>query len=450
MKKIFLMAVAALLLTAPATQAQKVDAEGLKAAMAKSDTEVQDVKKGAKAATWVKRAQAYYAAIEAPTKGIFVTQPAALLGQSVGKPESQGTAQIRIGEVATFEYPWLTIYVVGDQVAAWSQKKEVAPNLYEEAMASLKKACEIDAKAASKVKGELDKISNFYKQEGNVAYDAGDFKKAADAYRKAYAAMELPAFAAPADANLLYNAGYLLVVDGNTNPESFVEAEKVLRQAIEAGYSDDQGSVYYYLFHSCYGQAMKAEGEQKSALLQAAKAALTEGIEKYPTNENIISAFLGLYMSEPTVGDAAELIDMIKAAIERDPESVDMWSSLALAHYQMKNFDEAIVAGEKAASLAPDTFDSNYRQGIFWAAKGDAMGDEVNKKAYTRQSEYDADLAKVNDAYRSATPWLEKAYELQPDNRGVVETLKSIFFRLRDEEGMMDKYTKYNEILKQM
>ncbi len=449
MKKIFLMAVAALLLAAPATQAQKVDEVGLNASIAKCDAEVEDAKKGLKAATWIKRAQAYYAAIEAPTKGLFVTQPTTLL-TTFGKPEVQTTAQIRIGQVEAWEYPWVTIYISNGQVVAWNQKSVVAEGLYEGAIESLKKALEIDPKTASKVKNELDKIANFYKQEGNVNYDGGNYRKAADAYVKGYEAMEIPAYGAPADASLLYNAGYLLVVDANENPASFAEAEQVLRKAVVANYDDGEGNLYYYLFHSCYGQAIKSEGDQKAALLQAAKAALTEGIEKYPTNENIIGAFLGLYMSEPSVGNPAELIDMIKAAIERDPQSVEMWSSLALANYQMKDFDAAIEAGAQAAALAPDTFDSNYRQGIFWAAKGDAMNEEINKKTYTRQSEYDADLAKVNDAYRGAVPWLEKAHQIMPENRGVVETLKTIFFRLRDEAGMMDKYTEYNELLKTM
>ena len=49
-----------------------------------------------------------------------------------------------------------------------------------------------------------------------------------------------------------------------------------------------------------------------------------------------------------------------------------------------------------------------------------------------------------------AIPWLEKALELKPEDPSSVELLKSICFRLRDEEGMMDKYTKYNEMFKKI
>ncbi len=451
MKKIFLMAVAAMLLAAPATQAQKIDGEALNAALAKSDAEIQDAKKNAKYSTWIKRAQTIFNAIEAPTKGLYVPGMVEnLLKPTMGEPVKQGETDIRTGAALVNSYGWVDVFLQEGQVAAWTQTREVRPNLYEEAMAALNKALELDPKSASKVKPELDKIANFYKQEGNVNYDAGQYQKAADAYLKAFATMENPAYGTPADLALLYNAGYLLVVDGSMNPASFPKAEQVLRKAIEAGYQDEQGSAYYYLFHSCYGQSQQAEGDVKAEFLQKAKNALAQGIEKYPTNENIISAFLGLYMSEPTVGDPSELIGMITAAVERDPKSVEMWSSLALANYQMKNFEAAIAAGQMAADLAPDTFDSNYRQGIFYAAQGDWLIEQMNSRNYTRQSEYDADLATVNEAYRGALPWLEKAFEIDPSNRSVVETLKVICFRLRDEEGMMDKYNKYNTLLKSM
>lgn len=450
MKKIFLMAVAAMLLAAPATQAQKIDEGALNAALAKSDTEIQDVKKNAKASTWIKRAQTIFNAIEAPTKGLYVPgMLETLLKPAMGDPASAKEANIRTGAAQANVYGWVEVYLQGGQVVAWAQTKEVRPNLYEDMVAALNKAVELDAKAASKVKAELEKAVNFYKQEGNVNYDAARYDIAANSYTKAYDLMSHPAYGAAADPALLYNAGYLYVVDGNSNPASFVLAEQSLTRALANGYTDQAGGAYYYLFHSYYGQAQQNEGEAKAALLQKAKGALTEGIEKYPTNENIISSFLGLYMEEPTVGDPSELIGMITAAVERDSQSVEMWSSLALANYNMKNFEAAIAAGAKAAELAPDSYDSNYRQGIFYAAQGDWLLEGINKKSYTRQSDYDADLAQVNDAYRSALPWLEKAYAIQP-SKSVVETLKVICFRLRDEAGMMDKYNHYKELLDNM
>lgn len=450
MKRLFLTLLGAAILAVPAARAQKVNSAMLSAAVDKSEAEIQDPKKAAKGATWLKRAQAYYAALEAPTKGVFTTMPSALLKSTCGNAKSQESVTIPSGPAEAYDYNYITVYLQGDKVVAWTQKKQIVRDLYKNMMASLDKAYELDPKLAPKLKAELDKIVNFYKQEGNVNLDAGQYERAAQAYRNAYMAEQRPAYGTGPEPVLLYNAGYLLTIDGAKNPKSYVLGEKCLRSALHDGYQDADGSSYYYLFHCYYGQTQQAEGEAREKLLQKAKNALLEGVKKYPTNENIIGALQSLYMSEPSVGDPSELVDMIQAAVERDPSSVDMWSSLALLNYQLKDFKAAIAAGRKAAELAPDSFDTNYRLGIFYAAEGDAVIDKMRETNYTRQADYDADLAAANDAYRDATPWLEKAHGFQPENRTIVETLKSIFFRLRDEEGMMAKYEEFNALLQQM
>ncbi len=453
MKKIFLMAVAAMLLAAPAVQAQKVNSAAEVAKLEKSDAEIQDAKKNIKSATWVKRAQTMASAFTVATAGIYETMNADQLKAACGEPMSVEVVKIHGGaEAEAKTFGWITVFVQNGAVKAWTHNKEVRDGLYEDFMEAVNKAYELDAKSASKLKPIMANAQNHFIERGNVNYEAGLYHKAAEAYKRAYEIVAHPAYGAPADPNFLFNAGQLYVFAGVNDAKYFVEAEQCLRKAIEAGYTGENGDVYYYLYHACYGQTtgLDKESDERAAILAKAKSALTEGVEKFPTNQDIISALLNLYMAEPTVGNPAELIDMIKAAIERNPESVDMWTCLALANYQMKNHDDAIAAGAKAVALAPELYDTNYRQGIFWATKGDALGEEMNKKSYTRQADYDADYAVVNDAYRAAIPFLEKAHSLQPANVGVVETLKSLCFRLRDEEGMMDKYNVYNSLLKEM
>ena len=57
-----------------------------------------------------------------------------------------------------------------------------------------------------------------------------------------------------ADPALLYYAGYLLTVDGSNNPKSFAKGGEYLTKAIDLGYADEEGNIYYYLFHCLYGQ----------------------------------------------------------------------------------------------------------------------------------------------------------------------------------------------------
>lgn len=458
MKKIFLMAIAALLFAAPAMQAQKVNREALVAALEKSDAEIQDAKKNVKAATWIKRAQTIFTAIGAPvgvskdgSPSIYETMPVNMLSVAFGNPKGMEEVQLPSGPAHAYQYNWVTVYEQNGTIVAWEQRKQVRPDLYKEFVDALNKAFELDQKQAPKIQAELKKAVNFYTEEGQMLFKAGSFAKASKSFMKAYRLMQNPAYGEPVNFDLIYNAGYSAVMDGSVNAanvESFVRAEKLFVQALKDGYTDEMGRCYYYLFHSRFGQLPQLEGEARAAKLAAAKEALVEGVTKYPTNEDMIRSLVGLYMQEPTAGDPSELINMIKAAIERDPESVQMWASLSLACYQMKDFDGAIAAGEKAAELAPN-FDSYYRIGVFYTEKGNAINERLNGY-YATQAEYDADLALRTDAYRAALPWFEKAHEVDPANRSVVEYLKSLYFILRDEPGMMDKYNEYNALLQQM
>ena len=88
--------------------------------------------------------------------------------------------------------------------------------------------------------------------------------------------------------------------------------------------------------------------------------------------------------------------------------------------------------------------------GYFYIAKGDALNDEINKRDYKSMAAYNEDQKGVNAIYMEAIPYLEKAYELNPNDFATVETLKVLCFRLRDEAGVMEKYEKYNKIYEEM
>ena len=90
MKRLILVALAAVLLAVPAAEAQKVNKSAIVAKLQKSDADVADAKKNVKAATWMNRGKAYYEAAVAPTKDIFVGMEAMMLKMTVGEAQSVG------------------------------------------------------------------------------------------------------------------------------------------------------------------------------------------------------------------------------------------------------------------------------------------------------------------------------------------------------------------------
>lgn len=442
------MVAAALVLAAPAAEAQKVNKEALLAKIAKSDADVANAKKGAKASTWINRGKAYYEAAAEPTKSLFANMEAQMMRLTVGEPVSKEQETLgEEGNTKTYEvwvYPYFRAYVLDGKIAAWKLTQRVADGLVETAIESYAKAYELDPKSADRVKAGLKQISDFCSQEGNVNLELGDFKAAADAFGLAYAAQAVPAYEG-ADPELLYYAGYLETVNGSKDPASFAKGAEYLEKAIEEGYEGEEGLSYYYLFYCYYGQK-----DADPANLQKAKQTLLTGLDKYPKSQRILDGLMSLYTSEEGLGDPADLISRFDAAIAEDPDNVDMWFGLGRIYAALKNNDECIVAFKKVAELAPDVFDGYFWTGYFYVEKGNAMNEELNNKPWTGKAAYDEEQKVINAVYAEAIPWFEKALEIKPNDLNTVDYLKSISFRLRDEEGMMEKYNKYNELLQQI
>lgn len=442
------MVAAALVLAAPAAEAQKVNKEALLAKIAKSDADVANAKKGAKASTWINRGKAYYEAAAEPTKSLFANMEAQMMRLTVGEPVSKEQETLgEEGNTKTYEvwvYPYFRAYVLDGKIAAWKLTQRVADGLVETAIESYAKAYELDPKSADRVKAGLKQISDFCSQEGNVNLELGDFKAAADAFGLAYAAQAVPAYGG-ADPELLYYAGYLETVNGSKDPASFAKGAEYLEKAIEEGYEGEEGLSFYYLFYCYYGQK-----DADPANLQKAKQTLLTGLDKYPKSQRILDGLMSLYTSEEGLGDPADLISRFDAAIAEDPDNVDMWFGLGRIYAALKNNDECIVAFKKVAELAPDVFDGYFWTGYFYVEKGNAMNEELNNKPWTGKAAYDEEQKVINAVYAEAIPWFEKALEIKPNDLNTVDYLKSISFRLRDEEGMMEKYNKYNELLQQI
>jgi len=445
MKKMIRMAFAALLLVAAtAANAQKVNRTALLSKIEKSNADIADAKKSAKASTWINRGKAFYDAANAPTKDLFLDSDVALMKVSLAvDPIATNAAEVGGQPCEEWVYPYFKLYVRDGKVLAWKQTEQVTENAVAQAFEAYSKAYELDPKMTEKVKAGLQQLCDYCSQAGDCAYRLGDYADAADAYLETFNIQSSPAYGAP-ELTLLYNAGLLRTFDGTKNPESFVLGAEYLNKALDMGYVDEEGNIYYYLFHSYYGQ--KANDP---AFVTRAKNALLTGIEKFPKNERILEGLMQLYTSsEDNAGDPADLIAMIDNALAENPENIDLWFGRGRTFYALKNYDESIASFEKVVELQPELFDGYYYLGIFYTIKGDAMNTETNEKQYSSQAAYDADQAAVIEVYKQAVPYFEKAHELKPDDADTLEYIKSLCFRLRDEEGMQDKYEYYNALYK--
>ena len=446
MKKLVLMVVAAMVLAMPAVNAQKVNTDSEVAKLAKVDAAIADAKKGAKAATWVAHAKAYADAYALPTKELGRGVPEQMLMMNVGRPEGAFESQFAGYPAIVYSYEYVDVYVVNGMIEGWDQKKAIKENLAETAIASYAKAYEMDPKTESKVAAGVLNLANSLAIQADALNNMGKVAEAAEAFELAFRAQQVvPAI--KADPNNLYNAGMLTTMhaatlQGEEALAAFNKGEKIFADALAAGFKDESGNIYYYIFHCFYGQKEKNRDEY----LAKAKEALLTGIKLYPKNTTILDGLMQFYTAEEGVGDPAELTGMIEASLNEDPTNYDLWFGRGRVYNAMKQYDECIKSFEKCVELRPDEFEPNFYTAYFIIEKANAEVEKLNSTPNMSYQLYEEENAKINLIFAEAIPWLEKAYAINPTDGATLEYLNMLCFRLRDLDGMMDKYNKYHEL----
>nr|MBR2110358.1 hypothetical protein [Alistipes sp.] len=446
MKKLVLMVVAAMVLAMPAVNAQKVNTDSEVAKLAKVDAAIADAKKGAKAATWVAHAKAYADAYALPTKELGRGVPEQMLMMNVGRPEGAFESQFAGYPAIVYSYEYVDVYVVNGMIEGWDQKKAIKENLAETAIASYAKAYEMDPKTESKVAAGVLNLANSLAIQADALNNMGKVAEAAAAFELAFRAQQVvPAI--KADPNNLYNAGMLTTMhaatlQGEEALAAFSKGEKIFADALAAGFNDESGNIYYYIFHCFYGQKEKNRDEY----LAKAKEALLTGIKLYPKNTTILDGLMQFYTAEEGVGDPAELTGMIEASLKEDPTNYDLWFGRGRVYNAMKQYDECIKSFEKCVELRPEEFEPNFYTAYFIIEKANAEVEKLNSTPNMSYQLYEEENAKINLIFAEAIPWLEKAYAINPTDGATLEYLNMLCFRLRDLDGMMDKYNKYHEL----
>ena len=347
-----------------------------------------------------------------------------------------------------FSYEYVDVYLdpATGFIQGWEQKLAIKENLAETAIESLAKAYEMDAKQESKIASVALTLSNALAQQGDALNNMGHLVEAANSFYLAFQALDIVP-STTRNYDYLYNAGMLMTMyastlEGDEAVAAFAAGEQLFNAALAAGYEDAVGNIYYFLFHCYYGQ----KGVNREAALASAKEALLAGIKKFPKNNTILDGLMQLYTAEEGVGDPAELVTMIETSLKEDPTNYDLWFGRGRVFNALKNYDECIKSFEKCVELRANDFEPNFYTGYFIIEKANAQVEALNANTNLSYDEYEAEYAKINLIYADAVPWLEKAHELNPADRGTIEFLNNLCFRLRDMDGMMDKYNKYHEL----
>jgi len=297
--------------------------------------------------------------------------------------------------------------------------KAFYPDPLAEAYASYEKAMELDPKGSIKKKIITNMIYNslavdLYAQ-GSARFEAKDFPGALKAFETQIAITESDKYAGVIDTGMYYNAGLAAINSGNHK-----EAIKFFEKCAEMKYL---GITPYYQIYESYlglGDTVKAEATLKNLP------------NLFPDDKTITLQLIDLYIKS---NKNVEALKYIKVAKENDPTNYTLYFAAGIMYLNENKFDDAITELTKSIELNPEIFDTQYGLGAAYINKASEMFVKANEIMDVKK--YSDAIDQANAIYANALPYMEKAYQLKPDDVYTMRSLQELYYRLKQT----DKYT---------
>ena len=145
------------------------------------------------------------------------------------------------------------------------------------------------------------------------------------------------------------------------------------------------------------------------------------------------------------LGDMEYYETLITKALEINPENTDLVFNLGVVNADKGNIDLALEFYNKAIQLDPSYTKAYLNAAALILEKDEPIIEEMNSLGMSTADYNRYDELKLirEDLFKSAIPYLNKVYELDPNNIDCIKTLRNIYEQL----GESDEAKKYRELL---
>lgn len=429
MRKLLFLA-ATVALSAQVALAQVApDAEQVKGKLAKSDKDIENPKKQSLPKTWINRGDVFCQVVDVHSSNLRAGMTLTEASLLYGKPQGNDQATVNGQAYETAVYPFFTLYLQQGKVAFWKETNFFVENPYAKAFESYDKAysLDIEKKNAKKIKEGLNGLKIKFNSSAMNNYSAGDYLGAFQAFEGSYKCSSHPVVA-EVDSLITYYTGLTAQLAGKND-----DAIKYLNIAKDINYVVD-GELYYYLFNSYM--------QNKDTV--TAGSVIETGFAKYPTNKTLMLALINYYIVKNE--SPVKVIGYLDKAIDADPQNASLYFAKAALYEKLPDFNKAVESYKKAIEMSPEYFDATFNLGVLYYNTGAAKVDAASKLDINDTKGYDKMLADADVSFKAALPYIEKSYQLRPNEIVVVETLKNLYFRFRnDSEDLMKKYIEFKD-----
>lgn len=130
-----------------------------------------------------------------------------------------------------------------------------------------------------------------------------------------------------------------------------------------------------------------------------------------------------------------EAQSMLEKYIAEDPNNAQNYYVLGILYDSQNNFEKALENYEKAVKLDPNNAQALLQYGRQISNKAYTIEDESGKLSPAEYNKVREEV--INPIFRESVPYLEKAYQLDPENtRNALNLLRNIYYNLNDADNL--------------
>lgn len=307
-------------------------------------------------------------------------------------------------------------------LAADSTLYTQVPDALEKAAESLIKADELDVKQryTSERQADVARGASIAGNAGITYFNAGVYGRAGELF---VTAAEMTQMLGAVDTMAIFNSALCF--------EKASLTERAIEQYMMCGaYGYQVPEVFLFV-----ANIHKMEGDTAKALttLQNARG-------DFPREQALIIEELNIYL---VAGEFERAKDNLMLAAEQDPTNEILWFSLGSVYDNLGMQDEAVDAYAKSLGIKPDYFDANYNLGALYFNKAVQMVNDANDMWKPRMSKEESNKQSEMEAggkamFSTALPYLEKALDVDPEDRETLRSLRDIYARVGMDEKMLE------------
>ncbi len=309
------------------------------------------------------------------------------------------------------------IYMDYPQTAMMAGEKidtSALETMFQDGVDALKLSQEKDKKG--KYEG---KIESYAKQKqvalsnmGMDAYEKGNFEQAMAGFGGSAIYADVLGIV---DSNAYFNAGLCAY-----KAKDWKNTQEFFEKCIEIKHRIPDCSAY---LSDAYTQQKNYEEGEKF---------YKEALKNNPGNKDLMIALINVYLPQGKKDEAGKVLT---DAIALDPENKELHYVVGTVYEGQENYEKAAEAYKKVIELDPKYTDAYLGLGAVYFNIAAEYNNKINDlmPGDPKEDEY---KAKMKENFEKSLPYLEKADELNPNNKDILNSLKQVYYKLE----MIDKY----------